>query len=284
MPFGQLLALGAVAGFTIYLGLPFAAFRNLSAKTAGLLSGIATGILLFLTIDVLAKVLESGKEVVSRWAEGHPVTSSGLLTVIMLVVGTVAGLVGIPLIERGIIKPLVARSHAGPAGRPPAVKAKVAAGGGQAIPQPSALSLSIAAGIGLHNLGEGLAIGQAAMSGAVPLAFALVIGFGLHNMTEGFGIAAPLTNTRPSAGFVLLAGLIGGGPTFLGTLIGSSWTSPAAAGLFLSLAGGSLAYVTPELLFHGRQSVKKIPLMVCVAGGFFAGYATDLIAGIASGA
>jgi zinc transporter, ZIP family len=284
MPFGQLLVLGAVAGFTIYLGLPFAAFRNLSARTAGVLTGIATGILLFLTIDVLSKVLDMGKGVVTGWAAGHAADAGGVLIIVLLVAGTVAGLLGIPLIERGIIKPLVARAQGREAGRTPAAAGASPRPAAAPAMSPTALSLSIAAGIGLHNLGEGLAIGQAAMSGAVPLAFALVIGFGLHNMTEGFGIASPLANARPSAGFVFLAGLIGGGPTFLGTLLGASWTSPAATALFLSLAGGSLAYVTPELLSHGGKSVKRIPLMASVAAGFFAGYATDLLAGILSGA
>ena len=84
------------------------------------------------------------------------------------------------------------------------------------------LAMMIAIGIGAHNFSEGLAIGQSYVSGTIGLAIILIIGFGAHNATEGFGIAGPLTGLvkKPSIRFLILAGLIGGGPTFLGTVIG----------------------------------------------------------------
>jgi ZIP family zinc transporter len=87
----------------------------------------------------------------------------------------------------------------------------------------------IAIGIGLHNFAEGLAIGQSAAGGEISLALTLVVGFGLHNATEGFGIVAPLSGgrERPSWRFLGLLGLIGGGPTFFGTLVGQAWVSDA---------------------------------------------------------
>ncbi len=96
-------------------------------------------------------------------------------------------------------------------------------------PAARRLSLLIAVGIGLHNFGEGLAIGGSAATGAIGLATILVIGFALHNGTEGFGIVAPLAaeGDRPSWGFLLLMGLIGGGPTTLGTAVGRQFTSTA---------------------------------------------------------
>src|SRR5205085_10713357 len=106
----------------------------------------------------------------------------------------------------------------------------------------------IAVGTGLHNFSEGLVIGQAARFGAISLATLLILGFGLHNATEGFGIAAPLTSgTRPSWVFLGLAGLIGGGPTFLGTVLGYSVQSEPVFVLFLALAAGSIFYVIAEL-------------------------------------
>ena len=100
------------------------------------------------------------------------------------------------------------------------------------------LALLIATGIGLHNFGEGLAIGQSAAAGEVSLALVLIIGFGLHNATEGFGIVGPMSGEAelPSWGFLGLMGLIGGGPTFLGTLIGQAWVSPALEIVFFAVA------------------------------------------------
>ena len=111
------------------------------------------------------------------------------------------------------------------------------------------LALLIATGIGLHNFGEGLAIGQSAAAGELSLALVLIIGFGLHNTTEGFGIVGPMSGEaeRPSWGFLGLMGLIGGGPTFLGTLIGQAWVSPALEVVFFAVAGGSILYVVIQL-------------------------------------
>ena len=135
----------------------------------------------------------------------------------------------------------------------------------------------IAAGIGLHNFSEGLAIGQSAAAGAVPLALLLIIGFALQNITEGFGIAAPLAGERPSLKFLLLAGLIAGGPTFLGTLVGASWSSEPASIVFLSLSGGALLYVIAEFFRLGHAMLAKVPFMLSVAGGFLLSYLTELV-------
>src|SRR5207237_8516402 len=93
---------------------------------------------------------------------------------------------------------------------------------GRSPSPPRSLALAIATGLGLHNLSEGLAIGQAAHVGALAFTGVLAVGFALHNITEGFGIAAPMTTDTKKAswGFLGLTGLIGGGPTFIGTWIG----------------------------------------------------------------
>jgi len=149
------------------------------------------------------------------------------------------------------------------------------------------LALLIATGIGLHNLAEGLVIGNSAASGEIALAVLLVIGFGLHNATEGFGIVAPLTGsedpTRPSWGFLAVLGLVGGGPTFLGTLVGQRFTSQPVSVAFLALAAGSILYVVIELLAVGRKLALKHTTGWGILLGLALGFATDAIV-IAAGA
>jgi zinc transporter, ZIP family len=141
------------------------------------------------------------------------------------------------------------------------------------------LSLLIAIGIGLHNFGEGLAIGGSAAAGDIGLATILVIGFALHNGTEGFGIVAPLAaeGDRPSWGFLLLMGLIGGGPTFVGTAVGSQFTSDAMSVIFLTLAAGSILYVVIQLLGVAHKNGRKELIYWGVLLGLAAGFVTDMV-------
>ena len=144
------------------------------------------------------------------------------------------------------------------------------------------LSMMIAIGIGVHNFSEGLAIGQSYVSGAIALAVLLIIGFGIHNTTEGFGIAGPLTGLakRPTVRFLILVGLIGGGPTFVGTILGSLWSSNIASIVFLSVAGGALIYVSMLMYNSARKQTTNSVLMVGIFVGLFAGFITDLIIAI----
>ena len=118
---------------------------------------------------------------------------------------------------------------------------------------PTAVAAFIALGIGLHNFGEGLAIGAAFATGAAALGSFLVVGFTLHNITEGVGIVAPLTKEKPRLlTFVLLA-LLAGTPAMLGTWIGGFAFSPFLAVLFLSLGAGAILQVIWEV---GKLLVK----------------------------
>ena len=106
----------------------------------------------------------------------------------------------------------------------------------------------------------------------------LVIGFALHNVTEGFGIAAPLAtdSTMPSWSFLLVAGLIGGAPTFLGTVIGYLFTSTYIYVLFLALAAGALFYVVNEMSHIGRRLNSPAAMAWGLLLGFLLAYSTDL--------
>jgi ZIP family zinc transporter len=141
------------------------------------------------------------------------------------------------------------------------------------------LSLLIAVGIGMHNFGEGLAIGSSAAAGQLSLALLLVIGFGAHNATEGFGIVAPLTaaGVRPTWGRLILLGVIGGGPTFIGTLVGQVVTTPLLGIAFLGLAAGSILYVVIELLAVARASKLKELVTWAILLGIVLGFVTDAI-------
>lgn len=140
---------------------------------------------------------------------------------------------------------------------------------------PLALATMIALGIGLHNLGEGLAIGAAFATGAAALGSFLVIGFTLHNITEGIGIVAPLVrNERPSLKTFFLLALLAGGPAILGTWIGGFAFSPFWATLFLSLGAGAILQVVYEvgrLLMREAQRLQQPTFSWLNFGGLTAG-------------
>ncbi len=252
--------LGAIAGLTIYLGLPIARLKNPYRAWKAFANAMATGILVFLLWDILSKVREPITTAMSAARSGDAGEFLGLLG--LFAGGFGVGLIGLVYVDRVVIRSRKVGAEA----------------------TPIQLALMIATGIGVHNFSEGLAIGQASREGALQLATLLVIGFGLHNMTEGFGIAAPLTGgTRPSWGFLGLAGLIGGGPTFVGTVLGYSVQSTAVFVACLALAAGSILYVIAELLHVGRRFQLPELAMWGVFGGFFAGYTTDLLLSWAGG-
>ncbi len=258
MTFAQTVLLGSIAGFTIFLGLPIGRIKGISEKTRSFLSMTSAGILLFLFFDIFHQLSEPIEAALNPFSPGEFAT---LLAV--FIAGLGAGLLGLIVFERRLIRN---RSIAG-----------------QAL-TPLHLALMIAIGIGLHNFSEGLAIGQSAAGGEFAFATILIIGFGLHNATEGFGIVGPLAGgERPSWGFLGLAGLIGGGPTFLGTIVGYFFVSTPMSVLFLSLAAGALVYILAEL-FHAnwRESVKWQAGLGLFAGLLIA-YLTDLLL-IAAGA
>jgi ZIP family zinc transporter len=143
--------------------------------------------------------------------------------------------------------------------------------------------MTIAVAIGLHNFAEGLAIGVSAKTGAIALATVLVIGFSLHNATEGFGIVGPLGSVRPSWRWLALAGLIGGGPTLLGTVAGYQFQSQALELAFYALAGGAILYVVGEIWTGMRRYGFRTLGLYALAAGFLLGVGTDLIVTLGGG-
>ena len=252
--------LGAIAGGTIFLGLPVARMQGLPKPLQGFLNAFATGILVFLLWDILS---HASGPVEGALEQGH--TGTFVAMALIFGLGIALGLLGLVYFNRSVFSHL-RHGHANPSAR--------------------SLALAIATGLGLHNLSEGLAIGQAAHVGAIAFTGVLVIGFALHNITEGFGIAAPMTTEpRPASwGFLGLAGLIGGGPTFLGTWIGYLASSNYFAVAFLAVAAGALLYVLNELFSLGRR-ISTPPMFAWgLLGGFLVAYATDLFLTVSSGA
>lgn len=268
-------ALGAVAGLTIFLGLPVARIGRPRVARMAFLNAASVGVLLFLLYDVI----RNASETVTGALDGDRAKGAGYA--VLLAAGLAVGLLGLVGFERLVLR----RRAAGGPGAMAATGRLGAASAAQARREPLApafrVALFIAIGIGLHNFSEGLAIGQSAGAGAYQLFGVLVIGFGLHNITEGFGITAPLIGQRPSWRFLGLCGLVGGGPTFLGTLIGYQTQRAAVSVLFLALAAGAIIYVIGELQHAGRKIGAHDVAMLGILAGFLAAYGTDLLLHVA---
>ncbi|MGZ6546218.1 MAG: ZIP family metal transporter [Actinomycetota bacterium] len=274
MSFVQTVLLGAVAGFTIFLGLPFGRLRRLSARTRSFLSVLSAGILLFIFWDVLTQahdILETALNDGRAGGSWVPFIVRGL----MVVAGLGIGALGLGWLETRFI-------HGAP---PP----EIAGGSGQAIAEAPVAALAaeerralafgmmIAVAIGLHNFSEGLAIGVSARAGEIGLAGTLVVGFAVHNATEGFGIVGPLGGVRPTWGWLFLAGLVGGGPTFLGSLIGYRVTSEVLEIAFYALAAGAILYVVGQIWGSAQRKLTTQLVLTGLIVGFLIGLASDLI-------
>lgn len=288
MGVGPTLLLGFVAGVTILLGLPLGRMRAPAPGLRVSLNAAAIGILVFLVWDVLSHAWEPVDAALGAMRDGSgglgPVVGYGAL----FLVGVGVGLLSLAWYEQWMTRRAAAvvprrggadaSGSAGQAGGPGAMAVSELPAR-RVWSAPRRLALLIAVGIGLHNFGEGLAIGGSAARGELALATLLVIGFALHNATEGFGIVAPLAaeGDRPGWGFLALMGVIAGGPTFLGTAVGHAFTSDPLTVVFLTLAAGSILYVVIQLIGLALRSPHRLLLYVGVLAGLAAGFVTDMV-------
>ncbi len=272
-------ALGAIAGATIFLGLPLGRVQQLSPRVRNFLAALSAGILLFIFWDVTGAAAEMIENALLGAKDGGS-WGRFLVFAVMGAGGLALGALSLAWLERAMLRhrPLPPMSG-GSVDAPPAAMMGVdpAAVADQARRAALALGMLIAIGIGVHNFSEGLAIGVASKSGEIALAGTLIIGFALHNATEGFGIVGPLQGTRPTWRWLILAGVIGGGPTFLGTMVGYRVSSEPLELAFLAVAAGAILFVIGELWAGAVRRAGRNLVLSGIIGGFLLGFATDLI-------
>lgn len=209
------------------------------------------GVLFFILIDILSKAFDDTKDRVFDSLTHHLFLQNGFPAMIILILGVAGAYLGLVFFEKRWIR---TGSH-----------------------DPKSLALIIAIGIGLHNFSEGLAIGQELMKGAMALGFLLVVGFALHNATEGFGIISPLAGEKPSLPFLFWLGMIGGGPTVIGTVIGESFKHPMLETFCLALASGAIFYVIGELSHIGRSKGSHVVVASGMLVGLFLAFGSDVL-------
>lgn len=248
--FGVFALIGLYVGvIPVAIGLLwYPLLRRLERRWIHFALALTAGLLLFLGADAVHEALESAEQVASAF--------NGTLLIVFGAVGTV------------LILEMVSRSRL--AGTGPESRRWVA--------------LLIALGIGLHNLGEGLAIGAAYTLGQATLGAFLVVGFMLHNTTEGLGIVAPIAKDHPKVSTLIGLGLLAGGPTILGAWLGGLTYSPLYATLFLAVGAGAIAQVVMALYRVVARETGGTVWSPITASGVLAGlavmYGTGLLVAV----
>jgi ZIP family zinc transporter len=268
--------LGAIAGSTIFLGLPLGRVQHLSARTRNFLAALSAGILLFIFWDVVGAAAEMIENALLGAKDGGS-WERFLVFAVMGAGGLALGALSLAWLEKAMRRRPLPPIAGGSVAEAAEYGLDTAAVAEQARKAALTLGMLIAIGIGVHNFSEGLAIGVASKSGEIALAGTLIIGFALHNATEGFGIVGPLQGTRPSWRWLILAGVIGGGPTFLGTTVGYRVTSEPLELAFLALAAGAILFVIGELWAGAMRRVGRNLVLTGITCGFLLGFATDLV-------
>jgi len=219
------------------LWLPF--IKKISKNKYHFFLALTAGLLLFLGIDSIEEALEVSKESLAGSFNGA------------LLVATVAVLSFLGLYYAG--EKLVKKAES------------------SRMTKPVAIALMIAIGIGLHNFGEGLAIGAAVGLGSIAFSTFLIVGFALHNTTEGIAIAAPMSRGKTMIGKLAVFGMIAGAPAIFGAWVGGFVYSPFASVLFLSIGAGAIFQVIITILKWVREEGDKNLSSAAVASGFAVG-------------
>ncbi len=224
------------------LWLPF--IKRLQKNKYHFFLALTVGLLLFLGIDSVEEALEVYKENLSQ-------SFNGVLLIATVIVVTFLGLYY-------VAEKLVKRAES------------------SRIAKPVAVALMIAIGIGLHNFGEGLAIGAAVGIGSIAFSTFLIVGFALHNTTEGIAIAAPMSRGKAMIGKALIGklvglGMIAGAPAIFGAWVGGFVYSPFATIVFLSIGAGAIFQVIITILRWIREEGDKNLSSAAVASGFAVG-------------
>jgi len=230
---GTFAMLGIYVGvIPVFLGLLWLPFlRSIQRRWLDFFLSLTIGLLAFLGVDAAAEAIDTSAAV--------PGAFQGL--------GLVAiGIIGTPLLIAALGEWRKRRNN---------------------VQSAIFVSLLISVAIGLHNLGEGLAIGAAYSTGEIALGTFLVLGFLLHNTTEGLGIVAPLARERPRPAQLVLLGLVAGAPTVLGTWIGGFTYSPIWTTLFFAVGAGAIIQVIHALSqLFGRQTERGLTAPLNAAG------------------
>lgn len=229
------------------LWLPF--LRQLSQGKYMFFISLTAGLLLFLGIDAVVEANEISAETVAGSIGGA----------VLIATVTVVSFLGLlyaseRLVERNNVQKT-------------------------AIAGASSIALMIAVGIGLHNLGEGLAIGGAMVAGEVALSTFLIVGFTLHNTTEGLAIVAPVARQKPRIAFLALLGFIAGAPAIAGAWIGGFIASPIASVVFLAVGAGAVFQVVYVIFKFagGKEKLLSGPVVAGIAVGMLLMYLTALL-------
>lgn len=261
--YGLMALLGVYVGvIPVGLGMLWLPFvRRVRESWTRVLLAFTVGLLAFLAIDTTLEGLDIAADAPSAFG-GPLLVFLGVGVAYLALFGIESYLAG----RRGFTRDAGSRTP-----------------GGTAAATGAYLALLIAIGIGLHNLGEGLAIGSAYTAGALALGAFLVVGFAIHNTTEGLAIVAPLADGGLGLGRLAALGLIAGGPAILGAWIGAAAFNPSIGALLLGVGAGAIVQVIRQLWPSTRDAATDSMPPVAIAGmagGVGVMYATSLLVSV----